>query len=159
MKSHGSNAYTYDASGQRIRKTENGVKTHYIKNGTQTLAEYDSTGDLAAEYIHGLNGMIAKLDPSEGLRFFYTDHLGSTRELGSTIFQRDYYPFGETMVSAGDETDYQFTGKELDNNTGLYYFGERYYDPGIGRWLTVDPKAWKYPQWSPYCYALYKCII
>lgn len=49
---------------------------------------------------------------------------------------------------------HKFTGKELDSETGLglYYFGARYYDPAIGRWLSVDPMADKYPFLSPYNY-------
>jgi RHS repeat-associated protein len=54
--------------------------------------------------------------------------------------RRDYYPFGESVTSSGDEESlYQFIGKEKDSNTGLFYFGARYYDPGIGRFLSVDP--------------------
>ena len=49
---------------------------------------------------------------------------------------------------------HKFTGKELDSETGLYYFGASYYDPGIGRFLSVDPLADRHPQWSPYVYAL-----
>ncbi|EKB58830.1 RHS repeat-associated core domain-containing protein, partial [Bergeyella zoohelcum CCUG 30536] len=43
--------------------------------------------------------------------------------------------------------------KELDDETGLYYYGARYYDPRIGMWLSVDPLAEKFPAWSPYHYA------
>ena len=43
-----------------------------------------------------------------------------------------------------------FTSKELDAETGLYYFGARYYDSWSGRWMSVDPLAKKYPGWSPY---------
>ena len=55
--------------------------------------------------------------------------------------KRTYLPYGEHLEAAGDDDmPYQFTGKELDNNAaGLYYFGARYYMPGIGRWLVRDP--------------------
>jgi RHS repeat-associated protein len=50
---------------------------------------------------------------------------------------------------------YKYTGKPLDMEKGLniYYFGARYYNPAIGRWLAVDPMAGKYPSVSPYVYA------
>ncbi|MBD3330563.1 hypothetical protein GF354_03455 [Candidatus Peregrinibacteria bacterium] len=68
--------------------------------------------------------------------------------------RRDYYPFGESVTASGDEESlYQFTGKEKDSNTGLIYFGARYYDPGIGRFMSVDPLAGKYWEWSPYHYS------
>jgi len=56
--------------------------------------------------------------------------------------------------STGNEEDYKFTGKERDTETGLDYFGARYYDSKIGRWLSVDPLADKSPGVSPYAYSL-----
>ncbi len=47
---------------------------------------------------------------------------------------------------------YKFNGKELDAETGLYYYGARYYDPSAALWLGVDPLAEKYPDVSPYVY-------
>jgi len=77
-----------------------------------------------------------------------------------------YLPFGESMAqqnAAGCETPYKFTGKVVDADrsvskqdaeTGLCYFGARYYDPHISLWMSVDPLAEKYPGWSPYNYTL-----
>lgn len=47
---------------------------------------------------------------------------------------------------------YKFNGKELDALSGLYYYGERFYDPVVGNWLRVDPMAEKMPAWNPYNY-------
>ena len=47
-----------------------------------------------------------------------------------------------------------FTGHELDEDTGLLYAGARYYLPEIGRWISTDPLADDYPGWSPYNYTL-----
>lgn len=59
-----------------------------------------------------------------------------------------------SQTSSPDDR-YKFTGKERDyGETGWDYFGARYYDSKIGRWLQVDPLADKYPGWSPYNYAL-----
>ena len=49
-------------------------------------------------------------------------------------------------------TRYKFNGKELDPQTGYYYFGARYYDPVVSRWLSIDPLAERYPGFSPYNY-------
>ncbi|MBD3330566.1 hypothetical protein GF354_03470 [Candidatus Peregrinibacteria bacterium] len=84
--------------------------------------------------------------------------------------RRDYYPFGESVTASGDEESlYQFTGKEKDSNTGLIYFGARYYDPGIGRWIIADPainnfdidliEKYNLFSISPYCYARNNPII
>jgi RHS repeat-associated protein len=67
----------------------------------------------------------------------------------------DYYPFGAEMRSTVNDdqaANLRFTGKELDKEShiGLYYFGARYYDPSIGRFISVDPLAEFH---SPYVYA------
>lgn len=49
---------------------------------------------------------------------------------------------------------YKFNGKELDEETGLYYYGARYFDPRTSIWLSVDPEFARYPNASPYNYCL-----
>ena len=56
--------------------------------------------------------------------------------------------------AGGYSTKYRFTGKEVDEETGLYYFGARYYDPRISLWYGVDPLANKFADWNPYNYTL-----
>lgn len=80
------------------------------------------------------------------LVFHHEDHLSGgsvdTDSLGAIISLIDYYPFGDTRIeeNSGDyENDYKFTGKEKDEDTGLYYYEARYYDSGIGRFVGVDP--------------------
>ncbi len=75
--------------------------------------------------------------------YYHTDHLGSTRlvtdEAGNVVTDIQYKPFGEPI---GGEERFLYTGKERDS-TGLYYYGARYYDPEIGRFITRDPLAGK----------------
>ncbi|MEJ2627348.1 MAG: RHS repeat-associated core domain-containing protein [bacterium] len=65
------------------------------------------------------------------------------------------YPFGEIASQGGSQEDtrYDFTGKERDRGTGLHYFGARYYDAEIGRWVSIDAFSDKYPSMTPYQYA------
>ena len=65
------------------------------------------------------------------------------------MYYTDYYPYGELTHSAGDETNYTYTGKEHHTNIGLTYFGRRYYDPSLGIWLMPDPI---HQGFSPYVY-------
>jgi RHS repeat-associated protein len=58
-----------------------------------------------------------------------------------------------------DRTPYLFNGKELDEETGLYYYGARYYDPRTSIWQSVDPAADQMPGLSPYNYTLNNPII
>ncbi|MEL7427905.1 MAG: RHS repeat-associated core domain-containing protein, partial [Bacteroidota bacterium] len=68
-------------------------------------------------------------------------------------------PFGLTHTGAwfatvAPEDRYRYNGKELDEATGLYDYGARYYDPAIARWTSVDPLAEVFAPWSPYNYVL-----
>lgn len=99
----------------------------------------DGTGTTPAEIVTlGSQG--------EQLFYYHPDHLGSTgyvtRENGKLHEHIQYFPFGETWVQQGGNTEkspYLFTSKELDEETGLYYFGARYYDPRTSVWQSADP--------------------
>jgi len=93
--------------------------------------------------------------------WFHPDHLGSSNYItnlaGNVSQHMEYLPFGETLVEEhlnSNNSPYKFNGKELDEETGNYYYGARYYDPKFSIWLSVDPLAGKYPGWSPYNYVL-----
>ena len=115
----------------------------------------------------------------ENKLYYLTDNLGSVRvtvdQYGDPVGYDDYYPFGKVMPGRSNNTSnphdaYKFTGKELDQENGidLEYFGARYYDPEIGRWLSVDPILNKKPDAlvnkgylnvSPYNYAFNNPVI
>jgi RHS repeat-associated protein len=79
------------------------------------------------------------------------------------VYQHDeYFPSGETFVQerhGAEHSSYLFSGKEQDEETGLYYFGARYLDPRIGIWYGVDPLAEKYPNFSPYVYCMNNPVV
>jgi len=61
----------------------------------------------------------------------------------------EYFPYGETWIEEGGShggnlPGYKFTGKELDPETGLYYYGARYYEPMLSKWISADPILGKY---------------
>ena len=100
--------------------------------------------------------------------FFHSDHLGSTSYLtdhdGNVSQFVCYTPYGETLVdehltgvdstlhNGTYRTRYLFNGKELDSETGLYYYGARYYEPKHTFWYGVDPLTEKYPFNSAFVY-------
>ena len=97
--------------------------------------------------------------------YYQRDHLGSTMSvtdsIGNTVQQVEYTPWGEVFVerhfgSSGFDTPYLFNGKELDEETGLYYYGARYYDPKMSVWYSTDRDQEKYPHVSSFCYTLLK---
>lgn len=71
------------------------------------------------------------------------DALGSTRMLtdgnGNPTASYGYTPYGEASRSGTDDTQFQFTGRENDGASGLYYYRARYYDPSLGRFIQSDP--------------------
>jgi RHS repeat-associated protein len=84
------------------------------------------------------------LDPQPGVVYYIDDHLGNAHLLtdsqGNVLREENRYPFGAERGSIGDaQADYAYTGKEYDAETGLVYFGGRYYSPALGRWITPDP--------------------
>ncbi len=93
--------------------------------------------------------------------YYHSDHLGSSSYLtnldGAVVQHVEYVPFGEVFIEERNNTwntPYLFNGKELDEETGLYYYGARYYNPRETVWLSVDPLAEFYPDYSPYNYVL-----
>ena len=77
--------------------------------------------------------------------YFHPDHLGSsnyiTNFVGEVSQHMEYFAFGETFVEEhknSHNAPYKYNGKELDEESGLYYYGARYYDPRISIWASVD---------------------
>jgi len=133
--------YVYDGDGKRLQKTENSIATTYIYSGINSLYEENSTG--SACYIYGPTGLLAKrttINQESNTYYYHKDHLGSTRSVTNSskniIVANTYHPFGEIAVEEGSE-HYLYNGKERDT-TGLYYYGARYYDPQIGKFMTRD---------------------
>ena len=97
----------------------------------------------------------------EDIFYYHTDHLGSTSyitDAKANVAQFDaYLPYGELLVdehSSTEEMPYKFNGKELDEETGLYYYGARYMNPRTSLWYGVDPLAEKYPSVGAYVYCV-----
>ena len=93
--------------------------------------------------------------------FYHPDHLGSsayiTNILGEVSQHQEYVPFGETFFDEHNSSytsPYLFNAKERDAETGLYYYGARYYEPRTSIWISMDPMADKFPSLSPYNYCL-----
>ncbi len=156
--------YVYGADGMRLRKVREAhtnarmliSETRYLTNlelrtnsGTGEVLQVINVqaGRSSVRVLHWesepLNGM-----GNDQYRYHLNDHLGScTLELdkdGEVISQERYHPYGTTAWFAGRgevEASYRtvrYSGKERDA-TGLYYYGFRYYEPWLQRWLNPDP--------------------
>src|SRR6056297_2383680 len=117
-------------------------------------------------FVAGVNPAEQQLGMSKGSSepelnsyWFTSDHLGSsafvTDGSGVAIQHLEYMAFGEVFVvqrRTGFGTPYKFNAKELDCESGYYYYSARYYDPRMARFLSVDPLAGEMPEWGSYTY-------
>jgi RHS repeat-associated protein len=93
--------------------------------------------------------------------YYHSDHLGSTSLItdldGNVVQHVEYVPFGEVFIEERNNTwntPYLFNAKELDEETGLYYYGARYYETRVSVWYGADPMQEKTPNISTYNYCL-----
>ncbi|WP_253687445.1 MULTISPECIES: RHS repeat domain-containing protein [unclassified Treponema] len=86
-------------------------------------------------------------EQTEKRYYYHADHLQSAQFItdvrGEQYEHIEYTPYGELWIEETapgiDKLPFRFTGKELDEETGLYYYGARYLDPKYSRWLSGDP--------------------
>jgi RHS repeat-associated protein len=140
--------YRYDALGRRIEKIVNGVSTRYIYDNEDIVAEVDGTGTLRAFYLHG-PGIdeplaISRSGTTGGPFAYHADGLGSITTLtdlnGNPVRSYTYDSFGRIVAQTGTLVNpYTYTSRELDPESGLYYYRARYYDAITGRLLQDDP--------------------
>ena len=106
------------------------------------------------------NGNFKENDDYEKMQFYYhPDHLGSSSYItnldGEVVQHIEYVPFGEVFIEERNNiwnTPYLFNAKEFDEETCLYYYGARYYDPKLSLWISVDPLSNNALNYSGYRY-------
>jgi RHS repeat-associated protein len=163
--------YGYDAAGMRIRKVVvrgdrieerlylGGFEIERARNGAAVTSERRTVHILDGERRVGLvqldlhAGRAAAGSPPRTDRYQLQDHLGSSAwELdttGATINHEEYMPYGRTAYvlgkagADGARKRYRYSGKERDEETGLYYYGARYYAPWCMRWSSCDPLGYE----------------
>ncbi|MBZ5530317.1 MAG: hypothetical protein LAO20_02695 [Acidobacteriia bacterium] len=147
-KSGVTTTYTYDADGNRVKKITGSTGTLYWYMTPGIVAESDQAGTLKSEYVFFDGERVARRDllAPTGVFYYFADHLKTasvvTDAAGVIKAESDYYPWGgELQFVANDSNHYKFTGKERDSESGLDYFGARYYSNGLGRFVSAD--------WSP----------
>jgi len=150
--------YAYGPSGMRELKTITGESTSTVQSywsGSQLMAERDDDGTVYS-YLYGPGGLPLQLSvkPSEGTTSTYaflTDRAGSvvglTDSAGTVVASYTYDPWGNPKAVGGSNDTLaarqplRYRGYYWDTESGLYYMPARYYDPAVGRFLTVDPEG------------------
>ena len=161
--------FTYDAGGERVRKVyeHSGLVEERIYLGGYEVYRKRRKGEAQVVFerdtLHVMDGarrvaMIETTTVDDDVpafevvsrsRYELDNHLGSAvlevDEAGEVISYEEYLPFGATALRAGRRGGgfgpkrYRYTGKERDDETGLYYHGARYYAAWLGRWTSADP--------------------
>jgi RHS repeat-associated protein len=162
--------YRYGADGERAVKynATNGKQTLYfnsmwqMRNGEAqwVQSKHIYVGETRIGTKYNSEGNANTGAEAERIYYYHGDHLGSaqviTNYAGQLYERLEYTPYGETWIEwrnpgvrPEETTPYRFTGKEQDEETGLYYYGARYLDPKTSRWLSGDPALGEYLPGAP----------
>ncbi len=143
--SGGTVTFKYDPFGPRIYKSSSTATSIYAYDGDNLIEETNPSGGVVARYsqTQNVDEPLAVLR-SAATSYFHADGLGSVTSLsnaaGSIANTYIYDSFGKLTASTGSLVNpFQYTARESDSETGLYYYRARYYDPQIGRFIKEDP--------------------
>jgi RHS repeat-associated protein len=143
----GTVSFKYDPFGRRIYKSSSSATSVYAYDGDNVVEETNASGTAVARYAQtqNIDEPLAMLRGG-ATSFYHADGLGSVTSLsdasGSIVNTNTYDSFGKLAASTGTLVNpFQYTARESDAETGLYYYRARYYDPSTGRFLSEDPVA------------------
>ena len=160
----------YNASGtKRAKQTKTDGSPHDQSN---YIANFVYENNQLQFILTSEGRIMMQNNGTYGYQYFLKNHLGNTRitmNQNGTVLQEDaYYPFGMNIaglssVNSSPENKYKYNGKrctersrsELEGDFGLdwYDYGDRLYDPALGRFMTLDPLAEKFISQTGYAYA------
>jgi len=148
-------SYTYDAFDRRIVKNVDSDGSgpapasveSFVYDGTHIALTFDGNGNLTHRYLYGpgVDQIIADQNSSGQVLWALTDNQGTVRDVidsnGVVLNHIQYDSFGQVTGETNPTVDFRFgyTGREFDEETGLYYYRARYYDPKVGRFISEDP--------------------
>jgi len=146
--------YGYDAFGQRVVQTGTSTTNIYpfkwysIASSTGSGAKYSTT----TEYVFNGDTLLATVDQQTAggaatgtaqTRYIHPDHLGSTNVVtdasGTVVQTLDYYPYGATRISSGQNAETRQYIGQFSDQSGLLYLQARYQDPQRGQFISQDP--------------------
>jgi RHS repeat-associated protein len=145
--------YTYDVYDRRIGKSVDSdgdgnadLEERFVLDGDEITLVFDGQGNLIERFLHGVmvDQVLAQENGDGSVYLALADNQGSIRYVldnsGNVINEIIYNSFGEVTSESNPSVDFRFgyTGRELDEETGLYYYRSRYYDSTVGRFISED---------------------
>ncbi len=149
LRSTANQNYRYDAAGRRVRTDSAGSQLQYSDYASdgRLVWQRDEAAGKRINNIYLAGSLVAEVSRSlttdaATYRYVHTDALGSpiakTSSTGVVVETSEYEPYGALLNRANDDR-VGYTGHVMDAASGLIYMQQRYYDPEIGRFLSVDP--------------------
>ena len=138
-----------------------GEVRRYLYDGRQIIQEHDGSNNRVLSYTRGLDlseslsgaggigGLLAYTDhegPQDRTAYYHADGNGNITAMmnrhGQLVAEYHYDPYGNLLAHAGPLADinrYRFSSKQYQPESGIYYYGFRFYDPSLQRWINQDP--------------------
>ncbi|MGB8061505.1 MAG: RHS repeat-associated core domain-containing protein [Candidatus Sulfotelmatobacter sp.] len=145
----GTTTFRYDPFGRRIQKSGPLGTTNYLYDGIDpngnAIEEVDQSGNILARYAQSLAIDQPLAESRSGtISYYQQDGISSVTSLSNSAaalaITYTFDSFGKLTASTGTLTNpFQFTGRNLDTETGISYYRARYYDESVGRFITEDP--------------------
>ena len=148
--------YIYDAFDRRIGKyidgdgnifTPDAQIESYVYDGEHIALVFDGEGNQTHRYLHGpqIDQVLAEETADGQVQWALTDNQGTVRDVidsdGNILNHISYDAFGNVTAETNSDVDFRFgyTGREVDEESDLYYYRARYYDPSVGQFISEDP--------------------
>lgn len=147
--------YTYDAYDRRVAKVVDAdgegavapIEERFVYDGDHIALVFDGDGNQIHRYLHGvkIDQVLAEETADGETRWALTDHQGSVRDVidnqGTVLNHITYDSFGQVTNQSNLTAYFRFgyTGRELDQESGQYFYRARHYDPSVGRFISEDP--------------------
>jgi YD repeat-containing protein len=136
----GTTTFKYDPFGRRIQKSGPLGTTNYLYDGNNSVEELDSAGNVLARYTQGSHIDEPFAELRSGTISYYEDDGGDsvtslTSSAGALANSYAYDSFGKLTASTGMLVNpFSYTTREFDQETSIYYYRARYYDPSVGKY-------------------------
>ncbi|HBB29414.1 MAG TPA: hypothetical protein DC000_09245, partial [Clostridiales bacterium] len=138
-------SYTYDDQGRRTSLTAWGETSKYYYSGDKVIYTTNGSNKVIAEFTYDPQGNPATMTYNGVTYYYHIDGHGNVTAMtdasGNTVAQYNYDAWGKILSQSGSMAainPFRYAGYRYDEATGLYYLMARYYDPGVGRFISRD---------------------